>query len=265
MPVAVNLYKIRKAKDVAGEFFQSVQKQKNQYQGFWLVSPDGKVLSALHDYKSEKTWPRETLAAIDTGLKAFGPVKPRQFEPRDPLPYRGRGVQPDGQVTLAIIIRLVFSGKIEGPSILDSLTLSDKEWAKFAPPEAVLGRKWTIPNPLAGKFCRCLTPSTDQPHMPLPDEVTEVELVGTVRALAKGIATLSYAGSIAAVHKHPWEKGRTNRGRAKIHGAAAYDVEQRQLLSVTLFLEGLHWPYNPYNGAGYHVAAGVEWRRDKGK
>ena len=39
VPVALNLYKIRVEKGEAGDFFRSVQKQKDQYQGLWVVSP----------------------------------------------------------------------------------------------------------------------------------------------------------------------------------------------------------------------------------
>src|SRR5690242_6238826 len=99
VPVAVNLYKIRKAADVGGEFFRAVQKQQPNYQGLWVVSPDGKVLSAHHDHKDEKTWPDEVRAALRAGLRAFGDVPPRKAAWRDPLPLRGRGLRPDGGVT----------------------------------------------------------------------------------------------------------------------------------------------------------------------
>ena len=46
MPVALNLYKIREARGEGGDFFRSVYKQKPQYQGLWVVSPDGKALAS---------------------------------------------------------------------------------------------------------------------------------------------------------------------------------------------------------------------------
>src|SRR5207244_4073580 len=94
VPVAVNLYKIRKVRDEGGDFFRAVQKQKDQYQGFWIVAPDGKVLSAHHEH-SEKMWVQEVRAALRAGIAAFGPIAPRRPAWRDPLPLRGRGVQPD--------------------------------------------------------------------------------------------------------------------------------------------------------------------------
>ena len=50
VPVALNLYVIRRQKDGAGDFFRAVQKQRPaQYQGLYLVTPGGKVLA---DYLS---------------------------------------------------------------------------------------------------------------------------------------------------------------------------------------------------------------------
>jgi hypothetical protein len=44
VPAAINLYSVRKATDGSREFFLSVQRQKDQYQGVWIVTPEGKVL-----------------------------------------------------------------------------------------------------------------------------------------------------------------------------------------------------------------------------
>src|SRR2546427_10672734 len=91
VPVAVNLYKVRQAKDAGGELFRSVQRQKDQYQGLWLVSPEGKVLAGHHDIQDPKNWSQEGLDTLDAGLKAFGPVRPRPGQPTDPPAYRGIG------------------------------------------------------------------------------------------------------------------------------------------------------------------------------
>ena len=41
MPVALNLYEIKKAKGPGGDFFRAVQKQRpGQYQGLYLVDPE---------------------------------------------------------------------------------------------------------------------------------------------------------------------------------------------------------------------------------
>ena len=109
MPVALNLYKIREAKNAGGDFFRSVRKQHPQYQGLWLASAEGKVLVLNNLVYSSK----QVLADLESGLVAFGPVKPRQVAEagarayRNALPYRGLGVHPDGKVTLAVYDKIV--------------------------------------------------------------------------------------------------------------------------------------------------------------
>jgi hypothetical protein len=91
VPVAVNLYKVRQAKDPGGELFRSVQRQKDQYQGIWIVSPAGKVLAGHHEFRSRDTWTQEVLDTANTALKTFGGVLPRHVKSADPLPFRGHG------------------------------------------------------------------------------------------------------------------------------------------------------------------------------
>ena len=87
VPVALNLYEIRKAKNAGGDFFRNVQKQRPaQYQGLYLVSPDGIVLASHQNFKSHETWPQEVLADLEPGLEAFGEVTPREVRRADPLP-----------------------------------------------------------------------------------------------------------------------------------------------------------------------------------
>jgi hypothetical protein len=110
VPVAVNLYKVRQAKDAGGELFRSVQRQKDQYLGIWIVSPVGKVLAGHHEFRSRETWTQEVLDTADTALKTFGAVPPRQVKSTDPLPFRGHGTQPDGTLCLAAYARQMLGG-----------------------------------------------------------------------------------------------------------------------------------------------------------
>jgi hypothetical protein len=80
VPVAVNLYKVRQAKDEGGESFRSIQRQKDQYQGIWIVSPAGKVLAGHHEFKSRETWTQEVLETANAAVKSFGPLPPRQIK-----------------------------------------------------------------------------------------------------------------------------------------------------------------------------------------
>jgi hypothetical protein len=148
IPVAINLYEVRKDCGPGGDLFRSVQKQMDQYQGFWLVSPEGKALAKKHEWKEKDParQPQELVETMDEVLKAFAPLKPRQVKPSNPLPDRGAGVQKDGSVTLALYGRLMHKGQPDGPMMLDSVTLGATEWAHFAPAEPkVPGQGWAVP------------------------------------------------------------------------------------------------------------------------
>ncbi len=54
MPVALNRNKIKEAKTPAGDLYRDIQKQRTQYQGVWIVSPEGKVLSQFQDARDPK-------------------------------------------------------------------------------------------------------------------------------------------------------------------------------------------------------------------
>jgi hypothetical protein len=134
VPAAINLNKVRGAKDADAEFYRSIYKQQPQYQGFWIVSPEGKVLAAHHKINSHKTWTQEVLNVLADGLRKFGAVQPRRFRRENPLPLRGRGVESDGRVTLALWIRPVLRGELQAVSVFDSITFSGEEFAAFSPP-----------------------------------------------------------------------------------------------------------------------------------
>src|SRR5262249_9093148 len=94
VPVAVNLYKVRQVNDAGGELFRSVQRQKDQYQGLWIVSPQGKVLAGHQDFKSAKTWSQEGIDTIDAALQSFGPVSARSGTPGNPPPDPRHALHP---------------------------------------------------------------------------------------------------------------------------------------------------------------------------
>jgi hypothetical protein len=260
VPVALNLYTIREAKDAAGDFFRAVHKQRPNYQGLWMVSPEGKVLAAHHDHKDEETWPQEVRAFLRGGLRGFGDKPPRKVVWRDPLPLRGRGVRPDGSITLAVSIRITAGGQPSGPGAIDSINLSARELAELAPPKPAAGRGWSIPDEVTRKLAKCLSPSSDQSVMPRPEEVKECELIGNVRRVEDGVASLTFSGDIRAVHKNPFLKGKINRASARIHGAGLYDVGKKRMLALVLVLEGEFYSHAPYDREPIPIAAGVEWR-----
>ena len=257
--MAANLYKIRDGKDAAGNFFRAVQKQKNQYQGFWIATPDGKLLSSHQDH-SEKKWTEEVLAAIDEALAKAGPLSPRNPEPRDVLPDWGKRVQRDGSVTLAVWTRYFFQGKGIGNGATDSVTWSAKEWKEFAPPEPVKGATWHLPAKMASQFSCCLSTVSDKSMMPRPDEVTEVDISGSVSRTKDGIATLSYTGRIAALHTHTFNKKYVYESRAKLRGIGTYDVDKQEMISLMWIFEGGSWL--THEKGDNPLAAVVEWQRD---
>lgn len=263
VPVALNLYVIRQQKDSAGDFFRSVQKQRPaQYQGLYLVSPDGKVLASHQQFKSEKTWPQEALADLQPGLEAFGAVKPRSMQRTDPAPLRGCGVQSDGAVTMAIYLRYSIKGvplkEVPNPTI-DSLTLTAEELAGLTPPKNDVGAEWQIAEPLARRFSRVLGPG-DEDSMPRPHEVTAMKLTGKVQTVQNGVAQLVYEGTLTGSHLNQAKK-RTH-GEAKFTGVGRCDVKTRQLLALVWVFDGVYRGAPPYDSPATYIGV-VEWRRQR--
>src|SRR5947209_17545643 len=163
-----------------------IQRQRPaQYQGLYLVAADGKVLASHQNFKSHKTWPREVLADLRPGVKAFGDIKPRAVEPADPLPERGVGLRTDGGVCPAVFLRYAVKNiplrELPNPTI-DSLVLTADELKELAPARTEAGAEWRLSEALGRKFSRVLGPG-DEDTMPRPGEVTAVRFVGKVTAV----------------------------------------------------------------------------------
>ena len=280
VPVAVNLYKVRHAKDAGGELFRSVQRQKDQYQGIWIVSPQGQVLAGHHTFKSRETWSQEVIGTVDTAVKTFGPVPPRSANPANPLPDRGHGVQTDGSVTLAIYARQMLGGgreeapagvaasrlwlwdgalRPDGPAVIDSLTLTAREWAELAPPKTEVGTTWTVPEAVARQFCRVLIPSSDQSSMPRPEDAKLAALTGRVESVEDGLARIRLSGAWEAVHLREGDAKRPLAGAATATGIAVYDLKRRAMQSLLLIFSGTHG--RPNDEAVCATGAVVEWHQ----
>jgi hypothetical protein len=262
VPVALNLYVIRVQKGAGGDFFRGVQKQRPaQYQGLYLVAADGKVLASHQNFKSDKTWPREVLADLEPGLKAFGAVKPREVSRSDPLPRRGRGVRSDGGATPAIYLRYSIKGiplrELPNPTI-DSLTLRAKQLDELGPPRPKADVSWEISEALGRQFSRVLGPG-DEDSMPRPHEVSSVKLMGRVRAIEDGVAHLVYEGSLSGSHLNQAKK--RTQGTVKLTGAGRYDVKTGRLLSFVWVFDGIYKGPPPYDQPASYSGV-VEWSRD---
>jgi hypothetical protein len=237
-----------------------VQKQRpGQYQGLYLVRPDGKVLASHQNFKSHKTWAEELLADLEPGLKAFGPITPRKVKAADPFPDRGVGLLPGGGVRLGVFLRFIHKGarleELPNPT-LDSLVLKADEWKALAPPEAKSRSEWEVPEKVGRRFSRLLGPG-DENSMPRPEEVKSVRLTGTVVSVEGGVALLSYEGTMIGSHKT--QSGRFCHGEAKVTGVGRFDVKTGKVMALTWVFDGVFRNVPPYDAPAKYGGV-VEWR-----
>jgi hypothetical protein len=243
-----------------------VQKQRpEQYQGLYLVAPDGKVLASHQNFKNDKTWPQELLADLEPGVKAFGPIQSRSLAPADPLPQRGVGLRPDGSACLAVFLRYPIKGiplrELPNPTI-DSLVLSAADFHELEPAKIEAGAHWNLSEKVARQFHRVLGPG-DEDTMPRLQEVQSVAFIGRVKSLTGNLAQLTYEGTIAGAHETQSNKGKC-RGEAKLTGIGLYDVASHRLLSLVWVFDGIYRGPPPADKVPQPYSGVVEWRRQRG-
>jgi hypothetical protein len=263
--------------------FRSVQRQKDQYQGIWIVAPDGKVLAGHHDVKSHETWSQEVLETAAAGLREFGSVTARDVKPTNPLPFRGVGVQHDGSVCLSVYVRQMMGGgeqcmptsvhpsrrwvwdgdlRRDGPIVIDSLSLTADEWSAFFPMPANVGKSWTIPDAITRRFCRVLVPSSDQSAMPLPSDAKVARMTATAVSSEDGRMRIRISGELDAVHLIEGDSTRPIRGRAKTEGILSYDLAKHELRSMLIVFYGAHGRPDDEQSASASCGV-VEWNYDR--
>jgi len=235
VPVAVSLQKIR-TDPATKDWFRSVGRQKDQYQGIWIVSPDDKVLAG-DDY-GYKDAPK-LLAGMDAALKAFGPVEPRKARRQELFPFRGVGVHPDGSVDLALYRCYLHQGKPDGPQLRDTLSLKKEEWAALTSPRLVVGAEWVIAEDVARKLVRPFCLNTLGGDMPGPEDAKVARLTAKVEAVEDGRARIRLTGTFEAV-KLIKEENLSFRGTATAVGIAEFDVKEKTLTSVLLVFQGAY-------------------------
>ena len=146
---------------------------------------------------------------------------------------------------------------------LDSVTLSAAEWSALAPLDARAGSEWTIPEEIGRRFFPLLNPFDIKFRDPA--EVTEVQLVGRVATIRKGVACLVYAGRIAGTHRGT--KSEASEGKAlssaltMAGGVGAYDIQAGKMLSLTWVWDGRFRSYPPYADPPIRFGAVAEWRQ----
>jgi hypothetical protein len=279
VPVALNHFELEASRDEAGDFFRSVYQQKPQYQGIWLVAPDGQVLTAsVREGTALAVWPKLLLEDLRSGMKEFGAITPRRAAPTNPHPYRGIALRPDGGITLAVADREIFVKDLP-PNLplnqvqqlrLDSVTLSAAERLALAPPDARVGSQWTIPEAVGRRFFPLL--NATETYFRDPGEVTEVQLVGRVVSARDGIASIDYRGRIAGTHYvkkdgkniHEW-----STALKLIGGVGTYDIQAGQLLSLTWVWDGRFILWNLLrtdtrrDSDWSRVGIVVDWRQER--
>ncbi len=256
VPAAVDKKALTRGK--GEEFLRSLQRQKPQYHGIWIVSPEGKVLAGHDDRKGKdgEGWTREIIETLEAGLRAFGPVEPRTVAPADLLPFRGAGVQPGGSVSLALHARLMHKGARDGPVAFDSLTLAAQEWAMLFPPRAAAGEEWVLPDALARKFCRLVSPVSDPDFLPRPEQAKVAELRATVASIEGDTATIRLSGRWET--DHSTSEGKRIHASASGEGTAVFDVQKKAMRSFLLVTTGVFGQALPPEAR--ETGAVVEWK-----
>ena len=93
VPVALDYQKVQNPRTRESRFMRPLMKQRNQEQGVWIFSPDGKALGGMVGFGDMVG---KTRRVIDNALKAFGKVTPRKVTATDTHAFRGRGFMRDG-------------------------------------------------------------------------------------------------------------------------------------------------------------------------
>ncbi len=276
VPVALDRHTIAGDKGETGSIFRSIYQQEPQYQGLWLVAPDGRVLGATGRVPGDvASWPQEALADLRTGMKKFGTIEPHRVTRVDSLPFRGKGVRPDGSVTLAVSDRRINVKNLSqevppdavGELLLGSVTLSAAEWSTFAPRNASVGSRWDIPEAVGGDFFPML--AVEMWEFEKRSEVTEFELAGRVASVQDGIACLVYRGHVAGDHDVTWDGGTKRSIKSTAlkltGGVGTYDIRAGQMLSLAWVWDGVYFGYEKPSDRDraprFRYAVVVEWRR----
>lgn len=267
VPVAVNLHLLRRGQypwqlDASGEriefmhYAPGTKEELSQYQGIWILAPDGEVLATYGNNDPSFHWDPEVnaplvqafLDRVEGALNAFGEITPREVKATNPYPHRGLGSRPDGSVTLAAIIN---------GGVLDSFTFNAEDWKSFGPTKREVGFKWTIPEATGSQFSRILSPISDLGHHPpRPSDVTDIQLTGMVVEITDGVALVSYTGRFAATRKRETS---ASSGEMKLTGLGRYKAETGRPLALIWILEGEYRGYPPWDKPRQTEAL-VEWK-----
>jgi hypothetical protein len=265
IPVALNTNRI--PDDDAGKFFKEVMKSSRWPQGIWIVSPEGKVL-AFNYFQSAKNespergrlrWVRETLGAVEDGLKAFGSVTQREGTPHDSMPDRGVGLLEDVGVRLAIYAITIHNGKRDGDPVVDSTILSGDDWKSFSPQRSEVGQQWTIPETAAKKLVPALSPITDAIYSPLANDAKLAKLTCKIESVEANRVLIQLKGKWETEHFREGDRQLPIRAAAAADGYMEYDPAKKQVTSLLLVLRGAYRSVPPWD-TPRSTAGVIEWK-----
>lgn len=264
VPVALNANRI--PDDDAGKFFQKIMKQSGWPQGIWIASPEGKVLAFhyLKDVSGESPaqtrvrWVRETLEAIDAGLKAFGPVTPRTLKEHDSMPDRGVGLREEGGVRLACYVTGLRKGQRDGDPVVDSVILSADDWKTFQPPKLDGGAEWSIPEAVVKKLAPALSPMTDSIYAPQTKDAKSAKLTCRIQRVETDRIFIRLDGNLKTEHFRDGDPKLPIRATAEFEGYAYYDTVKKQMTSLLLVFHGSYRNVPPWDQPKA-TASVVEW------
>ncbi len=220
------------------------------------------MLGGHHEFKSQDEAGRsqEVLTALEAGLKAFGPIHEYFDGAPDPLPYRGHGVRPDGGVTLAVYARYLHERQPDGPAMIDSLDLSASEWSTLAHRSDANQKDWVVPEEIARKFVRLLSPNSDQSTMPKPEDSKAADMRWKLSDLSANTAFAQLTGRLEAIHLCEGDPKRPIKSKGDLTGIMVVTGKSKTPTRLSITLSGIYRHSPPYDSPR-EFGAVVEWQR----
>lgn len=253
-----------------GKFFRSLLKQWPQ--GLWVVTPGGKTIG-FHYHKAkpgesyadgQKRWVTDTLAMLRDAAKEAGPLARREVKSKPGiLVGRGRGIDEDGAIRLAVSVVGYQNGQRDGPPVVDSIPLMEGQVGSFVPPgDAKIGTEWTIPESVARRFTPALSPMTDPIFSPTPTNVTTATITAKLERGMSGVSVVRYTGRWESAHNRDGDPKFPIRTTASGEGVGVFDSKTGKPKEMVWVLTGTY-RNGPAMVKPRATAAVIEWTAER--